>query len=89
MHRTQILPEDQQYERLKVRSKTTGTAIGEPIRRAVDAMYSSPDVEDRLRAIDDSFGTAAKEDFDALDGKEYIEKVRRGLERRQRELDEE
>ena len=86
MHRTQILLEDQQYERLKVRSKRTGTAIGELVRRAVDAMYGTAEVEDRLRAIDESFGTAAKDDFDGLDGEAYVEQSRLGFERRLRQL---
>lgn len=87
MHRTQILLEDHQYERLKVRSKRTGTAIGELVRRAVDAMYGTAQVEDRLRAIEDSLGTASRADFDGLDGEAYVEQSRHGLERRLRQLD--
>ena len=88
MHRTQILLEDEQYERLRRRSRTTGTAIGELVRRAVDAMYGAQDVSDRLQALNESFGTAEQGDFDGLDGEAYVEQARRGLGRRLRELDE-
>jgi hypothetical protein len=87
MHRTQILLEDEQYERLKRRSRNTGTAIGELVRRAIDAMYGAQDVSDRLQALDESFGTAGQGDFDGLDGEAYVERVRAGFERRLRQLD--
>jgi hypothetical protein len=88
MHRTQILLEDAQYERLRMRSRRTGTAIGELIRRAVDAMYGTQDVADRLQALDESFGRAGRDDFDGLDGEAYVERARGGLDRRLRQLDE-
>lgn len=84
MHRTQILLQDDQYERLRQQSAVSGTAIGELIRRAVDQVYGSMPVRDRLKALDDSFGTAEEDDFDGLDGARYVEQHRRGLDERLR-----
>lgn len=84
MHRTQILLQDDQYERLRQQSQASGTAIGELIRRAVDQVYGSMSARDRLRALDDSFGTAEDEDFDGLDGDRYVEQQRPGLDERLR-----
>lgn len=51
MHRTQILLEDEQYEQLKLRSATSGQAIGALVRHAVDRVYGEPTTDDRLRAL--------------------------------------
>jgi hypothetical protein len=83
----QILLEDDQYQRLRMRSKATGTGIGELVRQAVDAMYGERDVTVRLQALNESFGSAAAGDFDDLDGEAYVDRVRRGLGRRLRDLD--
>lgn len=85
MHRTQILLEDEQYQRLLQRSRTSGTAIGELVRRAVDQVYGTLSLQDRLQAIDDSFGVAAADDFDGLDGAGYVDRHRRGLTERLRD----
>lgn len=82
MHRTQILLEDAQYARLRTESKASGTGIGELIRRAVDQVYGLHSTQDRLRALDESFGGAADADFDGLDGAAYVEGERQGLARR-------
>jgi hypothetical protein len=87
MHRTQILLEDAQYVRLREQSETTGTAIGELVRRAVDQVYGLRSTQDRLRALDESFGAATGQDFDGLDGVEWVEQQRRGLDSRFGELD--
>lgn len=86
MHRTQILLEDEQYQRLLGRSRTSGTGIGELVRRAVDQVYGSLSLEDRLQALDDSFGAAAADDFDGLDGAGYVDRHRRGLDDRLRDI---
>lgn len=84
MHRTQILLQDDQYERLRQQSEASGTAIGELIRRAVDQVYGSMTARDRLKALDDSFGAAEDDDFDGRDGAHYVEERRRGLNERLR-----
>lgn len=86
MHRTQILLEDEQYERLKLRSATTGRGIGDLVRHAVDQVYGKPTTDDRLRALQDSHGALGEDDLDGLDGAAYIERSRRGLDRRLAEL---
>ena len=85
MHRTQILLQDEQYERLRQQSQTSSVAIGELIRRAVDQVYGSLSTQDRLRALDESFGAVEDEDFDGLDGAEYVDRQRRGLDERLRD----
>ena len=87
MHRTQILLEDAQYERLREQSETSGTGIGELVRRAVDQVYGLRSTQDRLRALDESFGGAREQDFDGLGGAAYVDQQRRGLDRRWDELD--
>ena len=81
MHRTQILLEDEQYERLKRESARTGKSIGELVRTAVDKHYRSLSDEDyrrRLReALRESAGSAHPDDFDGLSGEEYVAKTRR------------
>jgi hypothetical protein len=84
MHRTQILLEDAQYERLRQQSRASGTGIGELVRRAVDQVYGSITAQERLEALDATFGTAAEDDFDGLAGGDYVERERRGLDQRLR-----
>lgn len=78
MHRTRITFEDNQYERLRLRSLTTGTSIDELVRHAVDELCSSVPTADRLQALDDSFGAADKDDFDGSTGQVYVEQSRSG-----------
>lgn len=87
MHRTQILLEDAQYERLRKQSEESGTGIGELVRRAVDQLYGLRSTQDRLRALEESFGGAHRQDFEGLDGADYVEQQRRGLDRRLSGLD--
>lgn len=79
MHRTQILLEDEQYERLREQSQASGTGIGELVRRAVDQVYGSISTRERLSALDASFGVAEDDDFDGLDGARFVERQRPGL----------
>jgi Ribbon-helix-helix protein, copG family len=84
MHRTQIMLDDQQYERLKLESKLTGRSIADLIRQAVDAQLKA----DRDRAWDAllaSHGAWADRD-DIGSGAEYVEQIRQPLEDRLREL---
>lgn len=87
MHRTQILLEDEQYERLKLRSATSGQAIGALVRHAVDQVYGEPTTDDRLRALEESHGSLNADDFDGLGGAAYVDRNRRGLDRRLADLD--
>jgi hypothetical protein len=81
VHRTQILLEDDQYERLKTESARTGKSIGELVRTAVARQYgteSDDDYRERLRkAIRESAGSAHPDEFDGLSGEEYVRKIRR------------
>ena len=81
MHRTQILLEDEQYERLRAESARTGKSIGELVRTAVDKQYGTERDEDyrrRLRkALRESAGAAHPDDFDGLSGEEYVARIRR------------
>ncbi|MGF1663799.1 MAG: ribbon-helix-helix protein, CopG family [Kineosporiaceae bacterium] len=82
MHRTQILLEDAQYERLKDEAARTGRSIGDLVRTAVEQVYLSARTQEFLQALDESFGAAEPDDFDGLDGAQYVEQQRRGLARR-------
>lgn len=82
MHRTQILLEDEQYERLKAEAARTGRSIGELVRDAVDTVFRRARQEEMLEAFDEAFGAADADDFDGLSGEEYVDKVRSGWSRR-------
>jgi predicted DNA-binding protein len=76
MHRTQILLEDEQYERLKAESERSGRSLGALVRTAVDEVYGDrQDVADLLEAIDAAAGSWS--DLE-VDGKTYVEQIRRG-----------
>lgn len=78
MHRTQILLENEQYERLKRESARTGKSIGELVRTALDEKYGDAERRARLRrAFRDAAGAADGDDFDGLSGEEYVAKIRR------------
>lgn len=77
-HRTQITLTDEQYERLRAESRERGVGLAELIRRAVDRSYGTMDREQQLSALEDSFGSWAEGD----DGADYVEALRRGMERR-------
>jgi len=55
-HRTQITLRDDQYERLREEAAASGVSLSELIRRAVDLRYGEPSREERLRALETSFG---------------------------------
>lgn len=79
MHRTQVLLEDDQYQRLKAEAGRTGRSIGDLVRSAVDRVYLSARQDELVRALDDSFGAAGEDEFDGLDGEGYVEAHRTGL----------
>lgn len=82
MHRTQILLEDAQYQRLREESARTGRSIGELVRVAVERLYRSSRADEIRAALDESFGAATADDFDGLDGESYVETHRRGMSQR-------
>lgn len=80
MHRTQVLLEQEQYDRLKAEAERTGVSIGHLIRQALVEKYGRDDQRTALRAaLRDSAG--AWSDLD-IDGEEYVERLRSGLEAR-------
>jgi Ribbon-helix-helix protein, copG family len=84
MHRTQIMLDDQQYERLKLESRLTGRSIADLIREAVDARLKA-DRDRGWNALLASYGAWADRD-DIGSGAEYVERIREPLEGRLREL---
>src|SRR5512143_2895422 len=54
--RTQITLTDAQYLKLRLESERTGLSLAELVRRSVDRAYGGLSREDRLRALDESFG---------------------------------
>ena len=55
-HRMQITLRDDQYERLRDEARRSGLSIAELIRRALERRYGHMTAEEKLRALDDSFG---------------------------------
>jgi ribbon-helix-helix protein len=78
--RTQVTLTDEQYARLRTLSRQTGLSMSELVRRALDRAYGNRGLE----ALHASFGLWRDRSFD---GKRYVERMRRGLGRRLRELD--
>ncbi len=60
-HRTQITLRDDQYERLRKEAAASGVSLAELIRRAIDSEHVEPSREQRLLALDTSFGAWAEE----------------------------
>jgi hypothetical protein len=81
MHRTQISLTDQQYERLRSESTSSGHSLAELIRRALDARYGAVSEADRVRLLDSAFGGWAGR---GEDGAAFVERVRSGTARRLR-----
>lgn len=83
MHRTQILLDDDQYQRLKSESARTGRSIADLVREAVDERFrtSSDRAWQALRA---SRGAWADRD-DIGTGAEYVDRIRQPLSARLRE----
>lgn len=83
MHRTQVLLERRQYERLKAESERTGRSIGALIRQAIDERFGEKSPEELRLALRRSRGAWAGR---AVDGAEYVDRVRHGLGERFRDL---
>lgn len=80
MHRTQVLLGQERYEQLKAESERSGRSIARLIRDALDEKYGGQDRREELtRALRASAG--AWSDLD-IDGEEYVERLRPGLESR-------
>jgi hypothetical protein len=84
MHRTQILLEENQYQRLKRESASTGRSIGDLVREAIDEKYNSKQ-ERMWKALEASWGAWADRD-DIGTGAEYVERIREPLEDRLKQL---
>ncbi len=72
-HRTQIILEDAQYERLLAESRASGLGLAELIRRAVDLTYAGAGAGEFEAALDRSFGTWGP---DTPDGADYVDPIR-------------
>lgn len=78
-HRTQITLTDEQYARLLDESSATGLGLAELVRRALVRCYGEFTPNARVRALRETAGTW----YDASeDGEQYVENLRRGMERR-------
>ncbi len=78
-HRTQITLTDEQYTRLLDESSTTGLGLAELVRRALIRCYGEVTPNERVRMLRETAGTW----YDATEGGEqYVESLRRGMERR-------
>jgi len=77
-HRTQITLTDEQYERLRATSKTTGLGLAELVRRALDESYGTTSQRELLDALDDAYGSWN----DRVTGAAYVDALRRGMGRR-------
>lgn len=82
-HRTQITLTDEQYERLQAEAARTGLSMAALVRRAIDQTYIDDDRARRLAALRASAGAWADRD-DIVDGKTYVEEIRRGWAERDR-----
>ncbi len=80
-HRTQIILPDEQYTLLRERSERDGVAIGELIRRAIASLYGPAGLskEEKRALLECSAGAWKDRD---VDGKEFVEGIRRGSARR-------
>jgi hypothetical protein len=74
MHRTQIMLEEGQDQRLKAESASTGRSIADLVRDAVDEKYSR-DQARMWKALRASRGAWADRD-DIGTGAEYVERIR-------------
>ena len=73
-HRTQITLTDEQYARLRAESASTGSSIAELIRRAVEQKYGALTGEEKLAALDASFG--AWSEAEGEDRAAYLRELR-------------
>jgi len=77
-HRTQITLTDEQYERLRATSATTGLGLAELVRRALDRSYGATSKRELLDSLDGSFGSWNGR----VSGAAYVDALRRGMGRR-------
>ena len=80
-HRTQITLSDEQYKRLRAESERTGLGLAELVRRALERTYGTKRHDERIRALERSFGGWAERDED---GAAYVDGLRRGMAQRLR-----
>ena len=78
-HRAQVTFTDEQYARLCEETRRTGEGLAELVLRAVDRSYGLATAEERMQALDDSFGAWKDR---AFDGAQYVDQLRRGMARR-------
>lgn len=84
MHRTQILLERERYDQLKVEAERTGKSIGELVRETLAEKYDQRQRNERLeKAFDAIDGIWADM---GIDGEEYVERLRPGMEARAKRL---
>ena len=81
MHRTQVLLEEHQYQRLRTVAAESGRSIGELVRRAIDESYGERSAAALQGALAASHGAWADRD---IDGAEYVEILRPGLDAREK-----
>lgn len=80
MHRTQVMIEQDRYEQLREEAERTGLSIGHLIRQALAEKYAARDRRAALlQALEQSAG--AWSDLQ-VDGEEYVERLRPGLDAR-------
>jgi hypothetical protein len=75
-HRMQITLPDEQYARLREESASTGRSIAELIRRSLDQTYGALTVEQKLAALDASFGLWKDRDDIPADSGQYVRELR-------------
>jgi hypothetical protein len=73
MHRTQITLTDDQYERLRRESDSSGLSMAEIVRRKLDDAEGRASLDQRLAALRTSAGAWRDRDFD---GEQYVEQIR-------------
>jgi hypothetical protein len=83
MTRTQVYLGDDERELLARASRTTGASTSELIRRAIRSTFGEMSKEDKLRALDRSFGSWKDRDFT---GAQYVDTIRGDLNERLRRL---
>jgi len=75
-HRTQITLTDSQYARLRAESATTGLSIAELIRRLVEGAFGGLTREEKLAALDASFGVWKDRDDLPASSADYVRALR-------------
>jgi predicted DNA-binding protein len=88
VRRTQIYLEEEQDGRLARRAAAMGVTKSTLIRRAIDNFLSgSPDDATRLARFRAAVDALAASPLDLPDGRAYVESVRAGDQRRQRDIE--